>query len=142
MTREEAIARIKNHKIVHKMNEPRAIYISEALDMAIQALDQEPCEDCISRKAVLDYIYNDLGLGDEENGKDVERQMELEDSYRYVKSLSPVKQEPTTGHWTRELIRNEKGGCIGAKMICSECDNDNKHDEYMNYCPNCGAKMD
>lgn len=42
MTREEAIARIKNHKIVHKMNEPRAIYISEALDMAIKALEQEP----------------------------------------------------------------------------------------------------
>ena len=42
MTREEAIARIKNHKIAHKMSEPRAIYISEALDMAIEALEQEP----------------------------------------------------------------------------------------------------
>ena len=42
MTREEAIARLKNHKIAHKMNEPRAIYISEALDMAIKALGQEP----------------------------------------------------------------------------------------------------
>ena len=40
MTREEAIARIKDHKIAHKMNEPRAIYISEALDMAIEALEQ------------------------------------------------------------------------------------------------------
>ena len=39
MTREEAIARIRDHKIVHKMNEPRAIYISEALDMAIKALE-------------------------------------------------------------------------------------------------------
>lgn len=39
MTREEAIARIKDHKIAHKMNEPRAIYISEALDMAIEALE-------------------------------------------------------------------------------------------------------
>ena len=47
MTREEAIARIKDHKIVHKMNEPRAIYISEALDMAIKALEQQPCDDCI-----------------------------------------------------------------------------------------------
>ena len=40
MTREEAIARIKDHKIVHKMNELRAIYISEALEMAIEALDK------------------------------------------------------------------------------------------------------
>ena len=42
MTREEAIARIEEHKIIHKMNEPRAILISEALDMAIKALEQEP----------------------------------------------------------------------------------------------------
>ena len=40
MTNEEAIARIREHKIIHKMNEPRAIYISEALDMAIKALEQ------------------------------------------------------------------------------------------------------
>lgn len=45
------------------------------------------------------------------------------------------------GKWIRELLRNEKGGCIGAKMICSECNNDNKHDEYMRFCPNCGADM-
>ena len=38
MTNKEAITRIKDHKIVHKMLEPRAIYISEALDMAINAL--------------------------------------------------------------------------------------------------------
>lgn len=56
MTREEAIARIKDHKIVHKMNEPRAIYISEALDMAIEALNREPCEDCISREDTLNKI--------------------------------------------------------------------------------------
>lgn len=45
MTREEAIARIIDHKIVHKMNEPRAVYISEALEMAIKALKQEPFRD-------------------------------------------------------------------------------------------------
>jgi len=47
MTREEAIARIKAHRIIiHKITESRAIYISEALDMAIKALEQkESCED-------------------------------------------------------------------------------------------------
>lgn len=50
--------------------------------------------------------------------------------------------EQKTGHWTRELIRNDKGGCIGARMICSNCGKDNKHDERMSYCPNCGAKME
>lgn len=48
MTNKEAIARIKDHKIAHKMNEPRAIYISEALDMGIKALEQTrwiPCSE-------------------------------------------------------------------------------------------------
>ena len=57
MTREEAIARIRDHKIVHEMNEPRAIYISEALDMAIKALEQEPSEDCISREQAIKATY-------------------------------------------------------------------------------------
>ena len=30
--------------------------LSEALDMAISALEQEPCEDAVSRQAVLDYL--------------------------------------------------------------------------------------
>lgn len=42
MTRQEAIARIKRHKVVHKLYEPRATYISEAFDMAIEALEREP----------------------------------------------------------------------------------------------------
>ena len=42
MSNEEAIERIKDHKFVHKLNEPTAIYISKALDMAIKALEQEP----------------------------------------------------------------------------------------------------
>lgn len=41
MTNKEAVARIKDHKAIHKMNEPRAIYISEALDMAIEALENQ-----------------------------------------------------------------------------------------------------
>lgn len=47
MTNEEAIARIREHKIVHKMNEPRAIHISEALELAIKALEQETVFDKI-----------------------------------------------------------------------------------------------
>jgi len=30
----------------------------EALDLAIKALEQQPCEDCISRKAVLKHLEN------------------------------------------------------------------------------------
>lgn len=67
------------------------------------------------------------------SGKAIDKAVEM--------AVEALKQKPKTGHWIRELIRNEKGGCIGAKMICSECGNDNKHDEYMDYCPNCGFRM-
>ena len=56
MTNEEAIARIREHKIIHKMNEPRAIYISEALDLAIKALKQEPILDKIREQVELEKL--------------------------------------------------------------------------------------
>lgn len=37
---------------------------NEAIDLAIKALEQQPCEDCISRKAVLDLVADyDLSMG-------------------------------------------------------------------------------
>jgi len=99
-------------------------------EQEIEALEQEPCDDAISRQAVFDYIYNDLGLGDEENGKDVERQMELESSYRYIKSLPSVNPQPKTGHWIYKMLKGQ---------FCSICDEQSMW--KFNYCPNCGAKM-
>ena len=49
MTKKEAIARIKDHMSVHKIYEERAVKITEALNMAISALEQPEivrCEDC------------------------------------------------------------------------------------------------
>ena len=41
MTNQEAIERIKDHIDIHKINEKNAVYISEALDMAISALEKQ-----------------------------------------------------------------------------------------------------
>ena len=38
MTPEEAVSRIKAHMEIHKLREPQAVYITEALNMAIAAL--------------------------------------------------------------------------------------------------------
>lgn len=46
MTNREAIERIKDHIDIHKINEKNAVYISDALDMAISALQAQqwiPC---------------------------------------------------------------------------------------------------
>lgn len=104
--------------------------IKEALRAVIKALEQEPCEDTISRADAKKYL-----AAPDANGDRVIYESDLD-------LLPSVQPKVKTGHWIRELIRNEKGGCIGAKMICSECGNDNRHDEYMDYCPNCGCKND
>ena len=61
MTREEAIKRIQEHMIVHEKKEPRAIYITKALQMAINALEQTKWIPCTERlpepkRLVLCYI--------------------------------------------------------------------------------------
>lgn len=99
----------------------------------VRTVRDKPCEDAIRREDAITAVSEALEHVFVEN-EDIAKKM--------INKLPPVNPQPKTGHWIRELIRNEKGGCIGAKMICSECGNDNKHDEYMIYCPNCGAKMD
>ncbi len=96
MTSKEAIARIENHKIVHKMNEPRAIYISEALDMAIKVLEQESCEDAISRQAVLDRIIESIETYHNQYTTDMLNMWGL--FTQFIKEMPPVKpQEQKTG---------------------------------------------
>ena len=40
MTENEAISRIKDHMEIHRLKEPRAIYITVALSMAISTLEE------------------------------------------------------------------------------------------------------
>ena len=56
--------------------------------------------------------------------------------------LKKVTKYEIQGRWKRILIKNDKGGYIGAKMLCPVCNADNGHDEYMKYCPNCGARLE
>ena len=41
MTIDEAIARIREHIAIHKTKEPRAVFVSKALKMAIHALEMQ-----------------------------------------------------------------------------------------------------
>lgn len=55
MTKKEAIKNIKEHCYFASLI-PQA---KEALDVAIKALEQDPCEDAISRQTVIDAIEDD-----------------------------------------------------------------------------------
>jgi hypothetical protein len=116
MTREEAITRIKEHKIIHKMDEPRAIYISKALDMAIKALEQESkvwsLDD--AREDFVYDVYNTLDFlptNDEAN--------RIIDSFDRV--TSNIKQESVLDKIRAEIEQkarpNEIGGRGNGKSI-------------------------
>lgn len=55
MKLEEAIGRIKEHKIKHFGQEPRAIYITKALDIAIKSLEKQ-----ISKKVIYEDDEQDF----------------------------------------------------------------------------------
>ena len=57
MTREEAVARIKDHIEIHKYHEWNAVKIFEALDMAIKALQQPESKwiPCSETNDIPDY---------------------------------------------------------------------------------------
>ena len=61
MTNEEAIEYNKNLREYMRITDTESEFKFlkenyEALDMGIKALEQEPCDDCISREAVLDMV--------------------------------------------------------------------------------------
>ena len=54
MTREEAKALLESRRDLIKSDYPEIDDYREALEIAIKALEQKPCEDCISRQAAID----------------------------------------------------------------------------------------
>ncbi len=70
---------------------------SKALDMAIKALEKEPCEDCISRQAVLDLAITIKT--DDYSGNEILEVVEVED----IKMLPPVTPKEKTGRGKRKF---------------------------------------
>ena len=82
-----------------------------------RVLEQEPCDDAISRDAVWDVMQELWGT----SGELIDRLMDLP---------SVNQQEPKTGHW----IEREHGG-----VKCSKCLIVFARPSI--FCPNCGCRM-
>ena len=106
--------------------------ISKPTGVDFWDLEQEPCEDAISRQTVLDML-EDINAETEGVGFYYEHYVE------YIKKLPPVKPQQKTGHWRH----------YESMLICSECGTE-FYDDIMEYCgddvpkccPNCGARME
>ncbi len=113
-----------------------------ACKMAIEALAQEPCEDCISRQAVCDTTVcegiscNECSFNTCEDGQSGCLLKER------ISKLPSVTPQPNTGHWLRMSDLSEQ---LDDRYKCSRCGNVVHHTNKMNlytfnrWCERCGS---
>lgn len=72
----------------------------EIIDSACnRILEQEPCDDCISRKALLEEIGNGIKAGNYEEGYEKYAHInDMDDIIECIKYADSVKAEPKMGH--------------------------------------------
>ena len=81
--------------------------------MAIKALEQEPCEDAVSREAAIDAALSAFSRG-----------LLASPDIRKLPSVTPERKK---GKWIDDH--------------CSECGCYVYHGDVRNFCPMCGADM-
>lgn len=148
MTNEEAIVVLQKIKpIPHRGDSKSTTHILEtiALDMAIKALEQQSCEDCISREATIDAIYKKY-IG----GKDAIKNAPINDMYAdgLAEAVDAVWDMPSvtptrpTGKWIEVFVEtpNDPYSYGFKSHKCSNCEH--RPLQISDYCPNCGARME
>lgn len=112
-------------------------YISDFCDWRpkkrIKALEQEPCEDCISRKAVLELSWELTNLD-----SSVDRVISVSDIDK-LPSVTPTRKK---GKWIKGSIEQGALGIRYTEKTCSKCGWSHSLIIPQNYCPNCGAEME
>ena len=137
MTREEAIMYLKRADV--SVGCKVKTKTAEAIEMAIEALQKEPCGDCVSRETVM-HILDEVG-GDFDSPR--EAVVPIDYIADMVAELPSVTPQPEVGRWIYDKnIDNWK---------CSECGETPKTmgycgsvafmAEHFKYCNHCGCKM-
>lgn len=135
MTREEAIKTLKENYCA------MCAYGSQDMDScdirscdnkdAIKALEQESCEDCISREAAIDAIWDGTNMD-----------IYTREVKETIESLPSVQPKQRTGRW---VLRDD----INGQYQCEECGMFTGLDrfdvkevgfELPKYCSNCGRR--
>ena len=92
MTREEHIIYAQNLRVALRMMNCFSAETMEALDMAIKALEQEPCEDAVSRTEITDEL-NRLGRNAFKDDTD------YDNFFAFLDSLPSVTPTRKKGKW-------------------------------------------
>lgn len=130
MTREEAIEDfMAQNAFIRDANTLGSKETLERNLLAIKALQQEPCEDAISRAEVLKKaFYTETEEGWSGYTVDV----------KDIKDLPSVQPKHKTGTWRKDIDNSRRWDRV--RFYCSECGSWQTYGE-TDYCPSCGARM-
>lgn len=107
---------------------------AEALEKAIKALEQKPCEDCISREATKNML-------NEEWTKYMPMELDINLSFvlEKISELPSVTPTRSKGRWIeqQDIHKHHYGW-----LFCSECGAFLMSSDGANYCSCCGAEME
>ena len=129
MTNEEAIEILRG--AIKKPNTEDG-YLGQAITVAIEALEQQPCEDCISRQAAIEAM-GEQPLNWTDTPEEIAEEMMWEDHIKALKELPSVTPARARGKWMTE---HNKG-----YVQCSNCHTRVPFCKRSNFCPDCGAEM-
>lgn len=150
MTREEAIGNLDMIRIafIDTVTVEQGMLIDETFITAIKALEQEPCEDAVSRQAAIDAVAFGItyatGINMETGEVShpfAESNQELRKAIHRICELPPVNPQTKTGHWIN--VNEGKWNTIPAYK-CSACGANADLRDWSGespFCPWCGAKM-
>lgn len=89
--------------------------------LILELLEQEPCEDCVSREAVLEIAKSSKS-----------NWIDNSVLFKRVNELPSVTPQPKVAHWIHFASSDDCSGCGWST---------GKYISPSDYCPKCGARM-
>ena len=135
--------KLNSRELIAKMidNAPTVKEIPTKIPLHIfeKMVSQDPCEDAISRQAVLDAIKDYATMLWKMYNEPFNERAIMD----IVQDLPSVTPKPKTGHW------EEYGNSWEDKFKCSECGKEQPKilcgeriiGHWSDYCPHCGCRM-
>mgnify|MGYP002522407331 CR=1 FL=1 len=114
------------------------------LEKRVKALEQEPCDDVVSRQAVLDIVSDMRGLA---------RADVLADAIKQIEQLPSVRPQEQTKEEHIDVFEVVNApwifldNCANSGYYCSKCKKKLVKEGWsetvkkINFCPNCGERM-
>lgn len=148
LTNEQAIEHLTEYLDQAGMDVRLSPEDTAAIARGIEVLKAHPCEDAVSREAMLDKIkevcfskeqkWVDFRVSQGSNGQ-------RDFIINFIESLPPVTPEQKKGVWVaidQEPHETWECGLCGFVIDASSWRNPEERRDSYKYCPHCGAKME